>query len=615
MAFFNKDSTTFEYLKEMQEMYERNPHSKSCTFVSKDFLDKILQAVKEYSLKAISSVITNECDGKFSLQIDTATDKTSSQQCSVVVRYVEKDLTIHNKIIAFLPVKGTKGVDLYKFVEEILSKIGLNIKNAIGSCTDGAGNMFGANKGFLGLLEKVNPLHISIWCVCHRFNLVIDDALKCCEIINDLIKSVSDFNGFLRGSPKRIDHWRSILKKLSEKYGNISQNIRPAQVNTTRWWSNRRLLDNLFKAASYYLLFFVNLQNINNSIIKKRIKCSTVQKKLIQEVFKEWTKDIKNIIILNSVRTILDKMHETLDYLQTSALPISEMIPSVLSCYDFLENTYNNTNDSLSILIEKGNSFANAILDELMSEDIQNLIETEYQLPSHISEEEKSEISSIVQGFIQNLKVGLETRFLKDFREHEDFYLSINALSPTELCTVAKDDDEVPISFLCRILALNYRATKREYIKFADKFKKKRQQEMRNNNFPLNEEEEKGEDEENYEDNSINDFRNEWVTLKEFFSETLNQREFQNVHMLYRFAFTLPCAQVECERSFSVMGHIKSARRSSMSNELLETYMIINSCTSDNDHILTSDIFPDIIDIIGNGSSYLRNRLIYSESE
>lgn len=222
----------------MQRQFEINPHAKSFTFLSIDFINKILRAVKKYTLNSITSVINIQCKGKFSLLLDTATDRTSSQQCSIVIRYVQKNLTIHNKIIAFLSVQGTKGTEIYNFVNETLSNMGLNIKNVIASCTDGAPNMFGGNKGFLGLLEKVNPHHISLWYVCHRFNLVMDDALKENQIINDLIKSVGDFNCFIRGSPKRINVWKGILKKLSKKYGDISTKIRPAQFNTTRWWFN-----------------------------------------------------------------------------------------------------------------------------------------------------------------------------------------------------------------------------------------------------------------------------------------------------------------------------------------------------------------------------------------
>lgn len=414
-------------------------------------------------------------------------------------------------------------------------------------------------------------------------------------------------NSFVRASPKRIIIWKDVVNKLSVKYGDIDKRIRPGQSNTTRWWSNIRLLNNVCKNVSCYLNFFINLTNLNILIADKTIQCTVNQKEIFPKNFNEWSKDLKSLIILHVVRKILNQMHETMVFLQSSALPMSEMVPSILSCHKYLKSNYMNENEKLSELLEESYTFADSILRHLVTEDVQNMILATTELPFTINDEDKNEVFLLIQSFLKQLLDGIEKRFLTEFDRNPTFFQNIATLSPSKLLKIS-EGEKVTLHYLCGIVDLNHKKTVNEFKEFAREFINHTQRQQshlheRNANETNNEEQ----DEDVQNEYSVST-RDEWLILKNFLSE--NQAKYKNVHTLYQFALTLPCTQVESERSFSVMGNIKTSSRSSLSDESLESYMVIDSCTDSG--ILSSKSFPKIVDEIGKSAKYLEKRLIYA---
>lgn len=74
---------------------------------------------------------------------------------------------------------------------------------------------------------------------------------------------------------------------------------------------------------------------------------------------------------------------------------------------------------------------------------------------------------------------------------------------------------------------------------------------------------------------------------------------------------TIPCTQISCERSFSIMKNIKTATRSSMSDDVLETYMVVRS----GKEFLSSKAFPEMVNQIAETSNQLKNKLLYLNYE
>lgn len=104
----------------------------------------------------------------FSIQIDTTQDVTVIDICSVIVRYVpstlnsEAEPAIQERVISMLNQKKTTRKALCDLVAHNLFENNINIKDCIGSSTDGASNMIGQYNRFSKWLENESPKQLHV---------------------------------------------------------------------------------------------------------------------------------------------------------------------------------------------------------------------------------------------------------------------------------------------------------------------------------------------------------------------------------------------------------------------------------------------------------------------
>lgn len=117
-------------------------------------------------------------------------------------------------------------------------------------------------------------------------------------------------------------------------------------------------------------------------------------------------------------------------------------------------------------------------------------------------------------------------------------------------------------------------------------------------------------------DSSSDSFKNDLTSCKEngycipcafsiLYDYNFHSSAYSNLYRVYKVALTLSCTQVCCERAFSKLKIIKNRLRASMSQELLESLMLIS---------IEPDLLPDtnvIIDNIGKSTTELSKLLIF----
>lgn len=91
------------------------------------------------------------------------------------------------------------------------------------------------------------------------------------------------------------------------------------------------------------------------------------------------------------------------------------------------------------------------------------------------------------------------------------------------------------------------------------------------------------------------------------YSYNMQSAALSNLFLTYEYILTLSCTQVSCERAFSKLKIIKSRLRASLSQDLLEAFMIM-SVERD---LLESVDFDIILNKIINSSELLRKMLSY----
>lgn len=170
------------------------------------------------------------------------------------------------------------------------------------------------------MLQKENECHIFTWCVCHSYNLFVEDGISAAKIVSEIVESIHDFGAFLRLSSKRMTEWKRVTTELANLYHDINKRMRPGQVNMTRWFSKRNTIASAFKSESCFLAMLITLHNILNAD-KCLYKLSDDQNKALSKIYKLWNQP-ETVIFGYILLTIFDKLQNNMSYLQTSGLAI-----------------------------------------------------------------------------------------------------------------------------------------------------------------------------------------------------------------------------------------------------------------------------------------------------
>lgn len=111
--------------------------------------------------------------GVFSIQLDESTDVSDLSQLLVYVKYIHGDKFKEEFLFCKPLLATTKGIDVFRIVNEYFSEHRLTWKNVLGVCTDGAPSMIGCKSGFQALVKKENQNGVFLHCMLHRQALAV----------------------------------------------------------------------------------------------------------------------------------------------------------------------------------------------------------------------------------------------------------------------------------------------------------------------------------------------------------------------------------------------------------------------------------------------------------
>ncbi|KAI6656207.1 hypothetical protein LOD99_1540 [Oopsacas minuta] len=126
------------------------------TLIYKTTLNYILEAIHQLQLDLIVQEVKKA--GIYSIQIDTTQDITTTDQCSVIIRYVTDQ--VHERLLAFVARNSSKGSRLFEMLHTILKTNKFKISHCVSDSTDGAANMAGQYNGLNAWIKQASPNHI-----------------------------------------------------------------------------------------------------------------------------------------------------------------------------------------------------------------------------------------------------------------------------------------------------------------------------------------------------------------------------------------------------------------------------------------------------------------------
>ena len=198
----------------------------------------MIAIISKLMKKEISNLVREA--GIYSVQIDSTQDITSTNKCSVILRFVKEN--VKERLLAVVDSHSATGVDLCNLLKEVLQKQNIDVSKCISDSTDGASNMSGQYNGFTAFLEKESPGHIHTWCYAHVLNLVLCDVTTTNHVSISLFGLVQKVGVCFRESYLRMDMWK---EQMSQRHGHDIQS-RLNLIGATIWWSKARMSSKKF---------------------------------------------------------------------------------------------------------------------------------------------------------------------------------------------------------------------------------------------------------------------------------------------------------------------------------------------------------------------------------
>jgi len=142
-------------------------------------------------LRSIVRTITEQST-QFAIIMDGTQDVRGKEQESICIRYVDKNLEVHETFVGLYEPSSTTGETLAGVVEDVMTRFQLPVTNLRGQTYDGASNMSGHYSGCQAIIATKQPLAIYVHCGAHCTNLVIQYTVACNPMLRDTIQWIQE---------------------------------------------------------------------------------------------------------------------------------------------------------------------------------------------------------------------------------------------------------------------------------------------------------------------------------------------------------------------------------------------------------------------------------------
>ena len=194
-------------------------------------LVSILQEVKYFSLLLNGSTDAVNVDNELLLAVWFDKDGHSKRVCT------------RTSYLKISKLSAASALGLFGVLKEALQGLGIREINKeectklVGIGTDGASANV-ANAGLKGLVEKELPWVFWMWCLAHRLELAIKDALKqtSFDLIDDMLLRLYLL---YENSPKRCRQLEEIMIDLRELLSIEDSGVKPVRASGSKWITHK----------------------------------------------------------------------------------------------------------------------------------------------------------------------------------------------------------------------------------------------------------------------------------------------------------------------------------------------------------------------------------------
>ncbi|KAL4148699.1 hypothetical protein QTP88_002869 [Uroleucon formosanum] len=220
---------------------ENSSKQNRITFLSGQTQNVMLQimsdSIRSFILKKIKD------SRMFAVIIDTTTDISKLEQFTFVVRFVNDEGIVEERLIALEIATDATVHGMFQLFSTICEKHGLDWKNNLyAQAYDGAASMQGPYSGLRTLILQQCPRAKYIWCCAHIINLVIVDMCDSCLDTRNFfgeIQALVEYFGARKRTACFINHQKLLYP------GQVCRRLK--YLSSTRWTSHDRAIDVIYE--------------------------------------------------------------------------------------------------------------------------------------------------------------------------------------------------------------------------------------------------------------------------------------------------------------------------------------------------------------------------------
>lgn len=247
--------------------------------------------------------------GKFCLQFDESTDIAGEAILVGFVRYPLANAIVEN-IFCFCSLpERTTGDEIFRAIDAKMNEYGLNWKNCVGVCTDGAAAMTGRKSGLVATIAKrANANFSSTHCILHREALA---AKKLSVELNTTLHEAVQMINSIKMKPLHARIFAAICVEMNSEHQLLLLH------SEIRWLSRGKVLNRVHELKIEMITHF---ERYLVPILEKRRKQELLRKqqkkppkpvvKLPEEYFLEYLKDDKWVANLAYLADVFGRFNE-----------------------------------------------------------------------------------------------------------------------------------------------------------------------------------------------------------------------------------------------------------------------------------------------------------------
>ena len=178
----------------------------------------------------------------FAILVDETKDSSKKEQLCILLRYFDAvDNQIKERAIGTFHMKRLNSESLAHAIQEHIAALGIDMKNCVAQCYDGASVMSGSVSGVQTRIRELYPQAIYVHCHAHRLNLVIVDSMKLKQDVANFFSVCQSLYDFISNSNTRNEMFKQAQIDLGQGELALERSV------TTRWFYFHNCIDKIMR--------------------------------------------------------------------------------------------------------------------------------------------------------------------------------------------------------------------------------------------------------------------------------------------------------------------------------------------------------------------------------